>query len=88
MPLALVELVLVVSGPSMLLAYLSLRASNLGPILDATGWAVNRLAKINVPFGATLTTTAQLPKGAERSLRDPCADSRQSRPADWLVASC
>ncbi|HZI32762.1 MAG TPA: hypothetical protein VFF11_10505, partial [Candidatus Binatia bacterium] len=37
----LVGLVLLISGPSMVLAYMKLRNRNLGPILDANGWAVN-----------------------------------------------
>jgi hypothetical protein len=77
MPLAFVGLMLVISGPSMLMAYLKLRQRNLGPILDANGWAVNTLARINIPFGATLTGTATLPPGAERSLRDPFAEKRR-----------
>jgi len=77
MPLALVGLILAVSGPSMLLAYLKLRQRNLGPLLDANGWAVNTRARINIPFGATLTATAALPSGAERSLRDPFAEKKR-----------
>jgi hypothetical protein len=77
MPLAFVGLMLVISGPSMLMAYLKLRQRNLGPILDANGWAVNTLARINIPFGATLTGTATLPPGAERSLRDPFAEKQR-----------
>ncbi|MDK9708023.1 MAG: hypothetical protein OEL83_13355 [Desulforhopalus sp.] len=76
MPLALAGLLLVVSGPSMLIAFLKLRQRNLGPILDANGWAVNTKACINIPFGATLTKMAVLPKGAERSLADPFAEKK------------
>jgi hypothetical protein len=39
---------------------------NLGPILDANGWAVNTRARINVPFGATLTSVARLPSARAR----------------------
>ena len=77
MPLALVGLVLIISGPSMLMAYMKLRQRNLGPILDANGWAVNTLARINIPFGSTLTAVAELPRGAERSMRDPYAEKRR-----------
>jgi hypothetical protein len=77
MPLAVVGLILAISGPSMLLAWLKLHQRNLGPLLDANGWAVNTLARINIPFGATLTATATLPSGAERSLRDPFADKKR-----------
>lgn len=77
MPLAILGIILAISGPSMLIAYLKLRGRNLGPILDANGWAVNTLAKINVPFGTTLTQVATLPKGAQRSRRDPFAQKGQ-----------
>lgn len=69
--------VLLIFGPSMMLAWLKLRQRNLGPILDANGWAVNTRAKINIPFGATLTSTAALPHGSERSLGDPFAEKRR-----------
>ncbi len=62
--LAIVGLLLVISGPSMLIAWLKLRKRNLAPILDANGWAVNAKAKLNVPFGASLTGVAALPPGA------------------------
>jgi len=48
----------------------------LGPILDANGWAVNARAKINVPFGASLTRVAALPAGAQRDLADPFAEKK------------
>lgn len=76
MPLAIGGILLAISGPSMLLAYLKLRQRNLGPILDANGWAVNTKARINIPFGSTLTKLAELPKGAERSLLDPFAEKK------------
>jgi hypothetical protein len=77
MPLALAGLMLVVSGPSLLIAYMKLRQRNLGPLLDANGWAVNARAKINIPFGASLTQVAKLPEGAERALTDPFAEKKQ-----------
>ena len=76
MPLVVVGLMLLVSGPSMFLAWLKLRRRNLGPLLDANGWAVNIRARINVPFGAALTGVPQLPGGATRALTDPYADKR------------
>ena len=79
MPLVLLGLVLVISGPSMLLAWLKLRQRNLGPLLDANGWAVNIRARINVPFGESLTGLARLPQGAERALTDPYAEA----PTPW-----
>ena len=76
MPLVILGLMLIVSGPSVLLAWLKLRRRNLGPLLDANGWAVNIRARINLPFGAKLTGVAQLPDGASRALADPYADKR------------
>jgi hypothetical protein len=77
MPVGVGALLLAISGPSMLIAWLKLRQRNIGPILDANGWAVNALARINVPFGAALTKLASLPEGASRSLRDPFAEKQR-----------
>jgi hypothetical protein len=76
-PLAVVGILLAISVPSMFLAYLKLRKRNLGPILDANGWAVNAKAKINVPFGASLTQVAALPPGAKTDLVDPFAEQKK-----------
>lgn len=77
MPLAIGGLMLLVSGPAMVLAWFKLRSRNLGPILDANGWAVNARARINIPFGTSLTQLAQLPEGAERALTDPYAEKER-----------
>ncbi len=77
MPLGLLAILLLISGPSMLMAWLKLRKRNLGPILDANGWAVNAKAKINLPFGASLTRVAALPPGAQRDRVDPFAERRR-----------
>jgi hypothetical protein len=80
LPFALLGLMLLVSGPAMLIAWFKLRQRNLGPILDANGWAVNARAKINIPFGTSLTGIAKLPEGADRSLIDPYAEKKQRWP--------
>jgi len=79
MPVGILVIMLGISGPSMLIAWLKLRRRNLGPILDANGWAVNNRAKINVPFGRSLTHLAELPPGASRALDDPFAE----KPTAW-----
>ncbi|HEX5136634.1 MAG TPA: hypothetical protein VFY93_06660 [Planctomycetota bacterium] len=84
-PLGVLGVILLISGPSMLIAYLKLRRRNLGPILDANGWAVNTLTKVNLPLGRSLTAMAALPKGAERSLSDPFAEKRSPWPRILLV---
>jgi hypothetical protein len=83
MPLAIAGVVLLVSGPSMIIAWLKLRQRNLGPILDANGWAVNARARMNIPFGGSLTALAVLPAGAERSLDDPFAEKKRRWP--WVL---
>lgn len=77
-PLAFGGLMLAISGPAVVLAWFKLRSRNLGPLLDANGWAINARARINIPFGTSLTALAQLPDNAERSLSDPYAE-KQSR---------
>lgn len=76
LPLGVLALVMMISGPSMLLAWLKLRRRNIGPILDANGWAINGRARISVAFGAAMTELATLPPGAKRSLDDPFADKK------------
>ena len=79
-PLAFVAILLAISVPSVVIAWLKLRKRNLGPILDANGWAVNASAKMNVPFGASLTQIAVLPPGAQRDLADPFAEKKSPWP--------
>ncbi len=74
MPLGVVGIILIISGPAMLLAWMKLHGRNLGPILDANGWALNAKARINVPFGASLTRVASLPSGAQRDVADLFAE--------------
>ncbi|HEX5397973.1 MAG TPA: hypothetical protein VFY06_02885 [Verrucomicrobiae bacterium] len=76
-----VGIILLISGPSMILAYMKLRKRNLGPLLDANGWAVNSKAKVNVPLGRSLTQVATLPPDAHRDLADPFAEKR----GPWVI---
>jgi hypothetical protein len=57
-----------------LLAFVKLRRRNLGPILDANGWAINTSARINVPFGTRLTDIAELPPGSSIDIHDRYAE--------------
>ncbi|MEI2723626.1 MAG: hypothetical protein V9H26_08820 [Verrucomicrobiota bacterium] len=79
-PLFLMVLMLVISGPSLILAYMKLRRRNLGPILDANGWAVNAKAKVNVPFGTSLTGIAKLPPGSTVDVSDRYAEKSAAWP--------
>ena len=64
----------------MIIAWLKLRKRNLGPILDANGWAVNARAKVNLPFGASLTGIAILPPHSKRDMTDPFAEKKSPWP--------
>jgi hypothetical protein len=76
-PFVMVGIVFVISLPSMCLAYIKLRKRNLGPLLDANGWAINNAAKMNIPFGKSLTDMPVLPEGAVSSQEDPFAEKRR-----------
>ncbi|MBM3973556.1 MAG: hypothetical protein FJ301_05590 [Planctomycetes bacterium] len=85
MPLGLIGVLLLISGPSMSIAYMKLRQRNLGPILDANGWAVNTLTRVNIPLGSSLTSLPKVPAGAERSLVDPFAEEKSAWPRVLLA---
>jgi hypothetical protein len=84
-PLLAAALILLISMPSMVLAFMQLRKRNLGPILDANGWAVNAKAKINVPFGTSLTGIARLPPGSTVEAGDKFAEKASVWPKVLLA---
>ena len=63
-----IGILLIISGPSMVMAWLKLRRRNIAPLLNANGWAINASSRINILFGETLTDTPKLPK---LKLKDP-----------------
>ncbi|HYR05189.1 MAG TPA: hypothetical protein VEP71_00750, partial [Gallionella sp.] len=85
-PLAIAGLMLLISGPSMVMAWFKLKRRNLAPILDANGWAINARARINIPFGTSLTGMAELPEGASRSLVDPFEEKQMLWPYYLMIA--
>ena len=74
LPFGLLGLMLLISLPSMVIAWIKLRQRTLGPVLEANGWAINGRVKINMPLGTKLTELATLPAGSKRSLDDPYED--------------
>jgi len=76
MPLAVAGIFLLISGSSMILAWLKLRKRNLAPILDANGWTINARSLVNIPFGNTLTSIARLPHNSKRTLKDPYSNKK------------
>lgn len=70
-PLALLMVFICISGPSAIMAWFKLRRRSLGPLLDASGWAVNQGAPINLLMGSSLTSLGKLPPYASRDYNDP-----------------
>ena len=81
--LVFVGLLLAISGPAMILAWLKLRRRNIAPLLNANGWAVNASSKISIPFGETLTDSAKFPK---LKLKDPYKKSGMSSWKKWMIS--
>ena len=78
-PLVVIGVILAISGPAMVIAYLKLRQRTLGPLLEGNGWAINGRVKINLPLGRSLTNLKELPANAERSLADPFEDQSAAK---------
>lgn len=68
--LSFAGIMLIISGPAMIMAWMKLRRRNIAPLLNANGWAINAASKISIPFGNTLTDIAKYPK---MRLKDPYA---------------
>jgi hypothetical protein len=64
LPLVFIGLILLISLPSMFIAWMRLRRRTLAPLLDAAGWAVNGRTLISFNLGHVLTRRAKLPPGA------------------------
>ena len=60
--LIILAIMLVISAPSVFMTWRRLRRRDLGPVLNANGWAINARALVTVPFGRTLTQLAKYPK--------------------------
>ena len=76
-------IILLISGPAMVLAWLKLRRRNIAPLLNANGWAVNAASKISIPFGETLTDVVKFPK---LKLKDPYAKSGLPTWKKWVIS--
>ncbi|MBQ9410889.1 MAG: hypothetical protein IJU21_04700, partial [Bacteroidales bacterium] len=83
--LIILGLMLVISGPAMFIAWRKLRKRDLGPVLNANGWAINANALVNVKFGKTLTSLAKFPK---LTAIDGQARKAQRRRRFWCWTCC
>jgi hypothetical protein len=81
--LVVVAILLLISGPAMVMAWMKLRRRNIAPLLNANGWAVNAASKISIPFGETLTDAARYPK---MKLKDPYAKAGLAPWKKWLIS--
>ncbi|SLM19277.1 conserved membrane hypothetical protein [uncultured spirochete] len=77
MPIGILVVFLLISGPSMILAAIKLRKRDLSPILNAEGWAINGRLKLNLIFGAALSHLGNLPPNSIRMLNDPYAPKKK-----------
>lgn len=77
-----VGIILVISGPAMVMAWMKLRRRNIAPLLNANGWAINATSKISIPFGETLTEIAKYPK---MKLDDPFAKKGMKTWQKWCL---
>lgn len=77
-----VGIILVISGPAMVMAWMKLRRRNIAPLLNANGWAINATSKISIPFGETLTEIAKYPK---MKLDDPFAKKGLKTWQKWFL---
>lgn len=74
--LVVLGIMIVISGPAMIMAWLKLRKRNLSPLLNANGWAVNAKTLVNIPFGGTLTKVARAP--IVSGVKDPFAEKKHT----------
>ncbi|MFH1024582.1 MAG: hypothetical protein V1809_14470 [Planctomycetota bacterium] len=85
MPMALAGIIIAVSGPAMIIAWLKLRQRTLVPVLEGNGWAINGRVKINIPLGKSLTELRRMPANARLSLKDPFSDKAARRRRYYAV---
>ncbi|MCR5519996.1 MAG: hypothetical protein K6F21_06655 [Bacteroidales bacterium] len=79
--LIVLVIMLIISLPSMFIAWRKLRRRDLGPVLNANGWAVNSAAYVKPKFGKSLTSLVKYPK---LKAVDP-AEARKVRRRKFLI---
>jgi hypothetical protein len=81
LPLVLGAVVMMISLPAMIIAWLKIRNRTLAPLLDASGWAVNGRTLISARLGRALTIRATLPAAA----RCQFDERNRTRKLLWLA---
>ena len=78
----IVALMLIISLPSVFIAWRKLRRRDLGPVLNANGWAINAASYVRGKFAKGLTSLAKYPK---LSAVDPKARRRAAWRRFFLI---
>ena len=80
----IVALMLIISLPSVFIAWRKIRKRDLGPMLNANGWAINASSLVNNKFGKTLTSVVKYPK---LTAVDPVArkKARRRKTIIWIL---
>ena len=73
-------LMLIISLPSVFIAWRKLRRRDLGPVLNANGWAINAASFVRGKFAKGLTAVAQFPRLKDV---DPAARRKARRRCFW-----
>ena len=81
--LVFIGIMLAISGPAMVMAWLKLRRRNIAPLLNANGWAINASSKISILFGETLTDIVKYPK---LKFKDPYARAGLAPWKKWVIS--
>ncbi len=77
--IGLIVAILAVSTPSVIITWFNLRSRNIAPILNASGWAINRPLKFSFKLAAIWTCLAKIPERSVVSHTDPFADRNHWR---------
>lgn len=78
-----IGIMMCISGPAMIMAWMKLRRRNIAPLLNANGWAINASSRISIPFGETLTDIAKFPK---LKIKDPYAKKGLPTWLKWVIS--
>ena len=68
--LGVVAIILVVSGPSVILAWFKLRSRDFAPVLNACGWAINKKMLMPMRLSRVFTHEAVVPTGSNINMKD------------------
>jgi hypothetical protein len=84
-PLLFLGLFSAVSGPSVFSAWRKCSNRTLGPILEASGWAVNTQLPITPKLGNALTDIAEPPRNIERQSKLDPFEIKKGHGGRWLL---